>query len=78
MSVKLLTEHIKLTYCDEAKKMETGLTVRAKEISTRNIVRVRLHGPVFSDNFGASRGGGFGKIIFGYHNKLFPNALFQR
>ena len=78
MSVKLLTEHIKLTYCDKAKKMETGLTVRAKEIPTRNIARVRLHGPVFSANFGASGGGGFGKIIFINHNKLFQNALYQR
>ena len=37
-----------------------------------------LHGPVFSAKFGASGGGGFGKIIFGYHNKLFSNALYQR
>ena len=39
---------------------------------------VRLHRPVFLANFGASGGGGFGKIIFGYHNKLFSNALYPR
>ena len=38
---------------------------------------LRLHRPVFG-HFGASGRGGFGKIIFGSHNKLFSNALYQR
>ena len=32
----------------------------------------------FSANFGASGGGVFGKIIFGCHDKLFTNVLYQR
>ena len=38
---------------------------------------IRLHGPVFSANFGASGDGVFGKIIFGCHDKLFTNVLYQ-
>ena len=33
---------------------------------------------IFSANFGASRGGVFGKIIFGYHEIFFTNVLYQR
>ena len=39
---------------------------------------VWLHGPVLLANFRASGAGVFGKIIFGYHGKLFTNVLYQR
>ena len=50
-------------------------TVSARLMPEGNI---RLHGPVFSANIGASGGGVFGKIIFGCHDKLLTNVLYQR